>query len=488
MRLASERHIHDFRRIALLLAALPLLLLPHDAAAHGAERGLIMLLPTDYYLTGGAIAVTASFAVLLLIPAGWFSRAARAVAIFAGVPLPPTVVTSTASFLFLILLVATGLLSTADPLANPLPLFVWTFFWVALTLIQALFGNLWPWLNPWTGLLALLRKITGLPLGRERILALPIALGYLPAIVIFFLFAWYELVSLAPEDPPGLAVVVSVYWAFTLITMILFGEDEWTRRGEPFSVYFRMIGMLAPVSATPPDEGGKGATMRLSWPGQRCLETEPPPLSASIFLLLTLGTVSFDGLSRTFTWLSVIGINPLEFPGRSAVIIENSFGLIAAPAALAVIYFTAVLAGAKLAGAQDIKTRTTLAAHLVYSIVPISIAFHGAHYLTVLLMNGQYLYVIVSDPFALGWNLFGTADWHVTGSFFTNLDNVRVLWTTQTVIIVTGHCIGILLAHMIALRHFGRPHRATLSQVFLALAMVFYTVFGLWLLSTPTAG
>lgn len=488
MRLASERHIHDFRRIALLLAALPLLLLPHDAAAHGAERGLVMLLPTDYYLTGGAIAVAASFAVLLLVPADWFARAARAVVTFTSVPLPPTCVTSTASFLFLVLLMTTGLLSTADPLANPLPLFVWTFFWVALTLTQALFGNLWPWLNPWTGPLSLLRKITGIPFGRERILSLPTAIGYLPAIVIFFLFAWYELVSLAPEDPPGLAVVVSVYWLFTLVTMILFGEDEWTRRGEPFSVYFRMIGMLAPISATPPGNGEKGATVRLCWPGQRCLKNDPPPLSAAVFLLLTLGTVSFDGLSRTFTWLSAIGINPLEFPGRSAVTAENTLGLIAIPTALTLIYFTAVLLGTRLAGERNPKAGTALAAHLIYSIVPISIAFHGAHYLTVLLMNGQYLYVILSDPFALGWNLFGTADWHVTGSFFINLDNVRILWTTQTVIIVTGHCIGILLAHMIALRHLGRPHRATMSQVFLALAMVFYTVFGLWLLSTPTAG
>jgi hypothetical protein len=41
---------------------------------------------------------------------------------------------------------------------------------------------------------------------------------------------------------------------------------------------------------------------------------------------------------------------------------------------------------------------------------------------------------------------------------------------------------------MIALRHFDSPARATTSQIFLALVMVGYTVFGLWLLSTPTVG
>ena len=39
-----------------------------------------------------------------------------------------------------------------------------------------------------------------------------------------------------------------------------------------------------------------------------------------IFILALLGTGSFDGFNETFVWLDLIGVNPLAFPGRSAVV------------------------------------------------------------------------------------------------------------------------------------------------------------------------
>jgi hypothetical protein len=470
-----------------LAAALPALLLSPEATAHGAERGLVMLLPTGYYLMGGAIVVIATFVALLLVPSAWFNRASRAVLILDRRPVPPIGFTSTVTFLILVVLVATGIYSTADPLENPLPLFVWTLFWVAFTMLQAVVGNLWPWFNPWSGPLTVLRRLSGLTIGSTPLARLPDALGYLPATILFLLFAWYELVSLAPEDPSRLAIAVTLYWIGNFGAMIVFGEAEWMRRGEPFSVYSRMIGMIAPLQVEPP-KSGIWATVRIGWPGQRCVTAEPPPISAAIFLLLTLGTASFDGFSETFTWLSAIGINPLEFPGRSTVTLPNTFGLIAAPLTLALMYFVAVFAGAWLAGERQAARFRLLAAHLVYSIIPISVAFHSAHYLSLLLINGQYLYAAISDPFSQGWDLFGTAHWHVTASMLIDIHNVEKLWTAQTAIIAGGHCIGILLAHMIALRYFEKPARATISQIFLAIVMVGYTVFGLWLLSTPTVG
>ena len=44
----------------------------------------------------------------------------------------------------------------------------------------------------------------------------------------------------------------------------------------------------------------------------------------------------------------------------------------------------------------------------VYSIIPISIAFHFSHYLTALMVNGQYALIAASDPFGTGLDLFGT--------------------------------------------------------------------------------
>ena len=48
--------------VSLLLSATP-------ALAHTSERAFILLLPTGYYLLGGALAVAASFLILLALPA-----------------------------------------------------------------------------------------------------------------------------------------------------------------------------------------------------------------------------------------------------------------------------------------------------------------------------------------------------------------------------------------------------------------------------------
>ena len=55
--------------------------------------------------------------------------------------------------------------------------------------------------------------------------------------------------------------------------------------------------------------------------------------------------------------------------------------------------------------------------------------------------------------------------------------------------IVAGEAImGIVIAHLLATRMFGSTGDATRSQIFLAVLMVSYTVFGLWLLSTASIG
>jgi hypothetical protein len=58
----------------------------------------------------------------------------------------------------------------------------------------------------------------------------------------------------------------------------------------------------------------------------------------------------------------------------------------------------------------------------------------------------------------------------------------------QTAAIVLGHVAAVLLAHALALRLFGVRRRAALAQAPAALLMVLYTLFGLWLLSTPVVG
>ncbi|MGI9316914.1 MAG: hypothetical protein ACR2QW_06255, partial [bacterium] len=232
-----------------------------------------------------------------------------------------------------------------------------------------------------------------------------------------------------------------------------------------------------------------------AWPGCALLSLPTMPLSGILFVLLTLSSVSFDGFAKTFVWLSWIGVNPLDFPGRSAVQTSNTLGIILSFAVLTILFLSAVRLGASIVEKIKLPHNTApwiaTSGRLVYSIIPISIAFHLAHYLTVLLVNGQYAVIALTDPFNLGWNR-SSHGLHVTTSFLSNIDSVSLIWTFQTIVIVMGHILGIVIAHLISVDLYNSKAQkmwaAGASQIFLAILMVGYTVFGLWILSTASVG
>jgi len=467
------------RRLQGLAFAIALLaLLPTPAFAHASDRGHVLLLPTGYYLVGGAFAVAVSFLVLALLPAASIDRFWRR-----RLPLFTFGDTTRASFSLVsfagfAILVAAGLFGSRDPLSNPLPLVIWTLLWAGLTLLQGAFGDLWSWLNPWVGPCRLASRLRGA--SDEGLWRLPRWIGCWPAVILFFAFAWFELIDPAPDDPARLALAAGFYWLLTFLAMLMFGYRGWSRSGEFLTIFFSMVARFAPVER---DEKGR---LALCWPGAKLLTAEPLPPSGIAFLLLALSSVSFDGLSKTFFWLGLFGINPLEFPGRTAVIGSGSLGLVLTFVLLAAVFLLAVVLGQRLAGSGPPLAQA--AGLLVWSIVPIALAYHVAHYLTALLVDGQYALAALSDPFALGWNLFGTADMQVEAGIVAGAASAWWLWNIQAGAIILGHVLAVLVAHGFAWRLHPQPARAALSQFPLTLLMIAYTVFGLWLLATPTVG
>jgi hypothetical protein len=449
---------------ASLFGAILITLFTAPAFAHAGEGGFVLLLPTGYYLVGGTLAVAASFLLVAFAPEKSVSRLMDARIPLFRLPALSPAPWSIAALVVLAILIWQGFQGTQDPLKNPLPLMVWTLWWVAFTLITAIFGNLWRLLNPWTGLYRLLWA------SRKPLIRYPERLGHWPAVTLFFAFAWFELIDPAPANPERLAAVLSGYWIAMFAGTLLFGEEDWLGKAEPFSLFFRLIGLLAPIQIERQD---KSSRLVLGFPGAAAVEADPLPVSGIFFVLLTLATVSFDGLSKTFLWLGLNGVNPLEFPGRSAVIWQNSIGLLIVWAALAAAYAYAVRLGWTLAG-RDADPRR-LAGGLVLSIMPIALAYHFAHYLTTLLVNGQYALLALLP-----------IDIEVTTSFLMTYGGVRLIWTLEALAIILGHVLAITLAHVIALDCCGRGGRR--AEFPIAIAMVLYTLFGLWLLATPTAG
>ncbi len=453
--------------------------LAEPAHSHASEQGFVLLLPTELYIMAGLSAVALTAVTLVAVPQRFSARIFSTVSL-PGIRVPQVYATASSliSFAALVALIGVGLEGPRDPLANPLPLVVWTVWWVAFVVIQGLFGDLWRFVNPWTGLHELLCCFRG----AQPIAKLPDWLESWPGAAIFFTFSCFALADPAPDDPERLAAIAAAYWAFTFVGMAIFGKRQWLARCECFSMLLTYFARLAPLRL-----GDRRSFLGL--PGWAIYRAPPATVSDSIFILTVLGIGSFDGLNETFWWLEKIGVNPLEFPGRSAIIPETVLGIVGASAALIVVVGTCVLAGLRLSGhiAAGLGSREFQQSfgRLAHSIIPIALAYHFAHYLTSFMVNVQYAVAAATDPLATGADYLNLGTFYVTTGFFNTLDGVRNIWLTQCAAIVLGHVVAVLLAHTIAIDLHGAGRRSAVSQVPLAGLMICYTFLSLWLLSSP---
>ncbi len=431
--------------------------------AHASEQGFVLLLPTDAYIAAGGATVALTVVLLAVLPGGL----AEALFCPATVPLTRPRVQHAVSVLAAVLLgwlVWRGLAGTRDPLVNPLPLVVWVVFWIGLVSVQGLWGDLWRWTNPWTGAAFLLRRITA----RRAPFRYPRRFGHWPGVLGLLAFAGFLLADPAPADPGRLAVVVGLYWCVMLAGLLAFGP-AWLSRAEALTMLMRAYARMGVL-------GRAGGRQALGLSGWQVLAGPKAGLGMAVFILVMLGSGSFDGLNETFWWLNVLNINPLEFPGRSAVVLPNLLGLMIANMTLIAVFAACLWLGERIAGGQ--APLRALFCLYAPTILPIALAYHIAHYLTSFLVDGQYVIAALSEALGLGHI-------HVTTGFLNTPGPVRVIWLTQAGVVVAGHVIAILLAHALAMRAGHGTRRAVLGQTPLALFMIAYTVFGLWLLASP---
>jgi hypothetical protein len=186
-------------------------------------------------------------------------------------------------------------------------------------------------------------------------------------------------------------------------------------------------------------------------------------VSLTVFVLLMLSSVTFDGLLATPLWGEIAQWMLMSELVRPLVLLlqDVTGNAIAAISTIALITFLLIFQLLYLAfcGLMYLSTPATarrdasiteLARLFVLSLIPIALAYHLAHYLSFLLIVGQYMIPLASDPFGFGWDLFGTR------LYFINIGIVdaRFVWITSVIAIVTGHIVAVWLAHVVALRKF----------------------------------
>jgi hypothetical protein len=104
--------------------------------------------------------------------------------------------------------------------------------------------------------------------------------------------------------------------------------------------------------------------------------------------------------------------------------------------------------------------------------VPIAIAYHLAHYLSYLLLAGQLIIPLTSDPVAIGWAMCGTT----SSSNNIGIIGAKFVWYTAVIAIIVGHVFAVGVAHFVALRVFESASAALKSQYHFLVLMVAYTL------------
>lgn len=437
------------RSVAATGAAVAIALLaPSVALAHTLNDRYQAPLPLIIYVAGAALAVAMSFAFVILRNSP--PPTERAEAQPRTVPRWLLGLLSAIGLVAWIWIVAQTLFGgTGD--GDVASLFLWVYGWVGLALVSAFVGPAWSWIDPFSTLHRLLGSLgarLGMSTGEPT--TYPARLGRWPAVVGFALVIWIELVAHL-DGGRTLGLLLIAYTFITLAGMSYFGREAWRRQGEIFSVWFGLLGRLAPFALVGEPEEGRlkrrpfaSGLLEGGWSTDQM-----------VMVVLGTGAIIFDGLSQTQLYFNLFGSIALPQAVRDTFVVTGFLGFL-----VAVVVLMARRLGTAALGA---------------GLLPVAVGYLIAHYLTYLLIDGQRIIAALNDPLLHGDNLLP-----FDLGFYQPVQFLppAVLWSIQLAAVVGGHIVGAWAGHAALADEGGRA--SVSRQLPLAALMVVLTSITLW--------
>lgn len=433
------------------------LYLPIKASAHGIGEVYALPVPLEYYLLGAGLAVAFSFFIVAIFLNKSHSETRQKVISLDWIVHPLSILKGVALF-FLILSILAGVFGNQNPSYNFTPIFFWVYFIIGMGILSIFIGNIWDKLNPWKTLTDWLNS-GAKSKGRQ-------ISGWVGVVLLLGLF-WFELVSEVSFVPRIIGVVLLFYTIANIFLSRLY--ENWYRDGELFSVMFGFIGTLAYWKISENNRSLVKVNNEEKLSGQ--------VVSAWIIgvAVVLLASTTFDSIKESLMWFS--WRDALGF--ESSRVLANTLGLVLTPLPFLMAYLLACCVMRVIVKSE--LTTFDLARMFVYSLVPIAFGYVLAHYFSLIIVVAPQMISLISDPFGLGWNLFGTASY----SQVQLILGAKAVWFIEIGFVVLAHVFGVWYAHIVALNVFKEPKQALKSQYPLALLMVGFTAFTLWLLSQP---
>ena len=342
-------------------------------------------------------------------------------------------------------------------------------FWVGLQFVSAVFGDVWRAFNPYFTIADVAAwvkgRVTGSPIS-------PIERGETtlwPAAVAIFAYLWFELAynslwfeseTRSAAHPRAIAFFLTVY-SVAMLAGAAYKGRGWVRTADGFAVLFSKLSALAVFHL---DEERR---LRVR-PPLAGIATLKPTVGMVPFIIVVLGSTTFDGFTRSSLWFDIAG----DSVGWDLTVV-STIGLLSIVLLVGLAYVFAInlMAGVTKEPSEE------LSAAFGPTLVPIAAAYAVAHYFSLLVLDGQRMIIQISDPFGRGWDLFGTKDYAIN---WVLVSPSTIAWV-QTLAIAVGHVLAVAAAHDRAISRY--PHDvAVRSQYPMLGVMVLYTVAGLFLL------
>lgn len=339
------------------------------------------------------------------------------------------------------LLILPGLIGNEEAKTSITPLIIWVFLWIGIPVLGLVFGDIYSKFNP----------LSIIPSPEKK----PSTVWF--AAALFLGLTWFELVWRKPGNPTHIGIVFILLMLITTVTRIIFSKAS--IEVDPLHLLHHLYAKLR---------------FTLSKPIYKNMLENIANLSnfkgMEYFILLMIGTVTYDGLRGTTFWYNLFGSSTLDitfstfaFFGINIIII-GSYRF--------ACWFALKVSGEK----QDLNNISLLFGH---TMLPIAFAYHVTHYLSLLLYESQTILYRLNDPYGIGWNLFGIDDVSIN-YFLTPV----ALWGIQVFVTLAGHMLSVVLAHDLAIKLFGHQQSDKTQYIFL-LITVGLTLQALFVLSVP---